>query len=372
MSCRGRTFDFLCYLLAGFLAAATAATPGFAAERVVYIYNWADYIGPRTLLQFTAATGIRAVYDVYDSNEVLETKLATGNSGYDVVFPSMRPYAERLIKAGMLKPLDRGMLANAGNLDAAVLARMAGADPGNRHVLPYMWGSTGIGMNVAKVKAALGADAPVDSWRLLFDPAMAKKLAPCGISILDDDEAIAAMLIHLGRDPNSARPEDLDAAVAAFLKIRPYVKYFHSSKYIEALANGDLCVSHGFSGDVIQARNRAKEAKNGNVIAYAIPREGAVVWVDTMAVPKDAPHPAEAHAFIDFLMRPQVIADISNTIAYANANRAATPLVDAAVRDDPGVYPSAVVRARLVSLKLLSEGERRQRTRALTRITTGQ
>ena len=367
MGCRGRAFGIL------FLLAATAtALPVVAAERVVHVYNWADYIAPKILDAFKAETGIRVVYDVYDSNEVLETKLAAGNSGYDVVFPSFKPYAERMIMAGMLEPLDRAKLPNARNLDQGVLKRMAESDPGNRHVLPYMWGTTGIGYNAAKVKAALGSAAPVDSWRLLLDPATAAKLAPCGISFLDDDEALAAMLIYLGRDANSAQPADLDAAVAAFRKIRPHVKYFHSSKYIEALANGDLCAAHGYSGDMVQARNRAKEAKNGNVIAYAIPTEGAVIWVDTMAVPKGAPHPAEAHAFIDFLMRPQVIAEISNTVAYANANAAATPLVSAEVRDDPSVYPSDAVKARLVTLIPLAEKDRRLRTRALTRITTGQ
>jgi putrescine transport system substrate-binding protein len=369
MGCRGRTFAILFFLAA---ASAAIAAPVAAAERVVHVYNWADYIAPKTLETFRAETGIRVVYDVYDSNEVLETKLAAGGSGYDVVFPSFKPYAERMIKAGMLALLDRAKLPNARNLDPGVLKRMAESDPGNRHALPYMWGTTGIGYNVAKVKAALGSAAPVDSWRLLFDPAMAAKLAPCGISFLDDDEALAAMLIYLGRDANSVRTVDLDAAQAAFQKIRPYVKYFHSSKYIEALANGDLCAAHGFSGDVVQARNRANEAKNGNVIAYSLPKEGAVIWVDTMAMPKGAPHPAEAHAFMDFLMRPQVIAEISNTIAYANANAAATPLVSAAVRDDPSVYPSDETKARLVTLTPQAEKDRRLRTRALTRITTGQ
>jgi len=354
------------------LASAWTAAGTAAAERVVHVYNWSDYIAPDTLDKFRAATGIRAVYDVFDSNEVLETKLIAGKSGYDVVFPSMKPYGERMIRAAMLRPLDRAQLPNLKNIDPAMLNVMAGADPGNRHLVPYMWGTTGIGYNAAKVKAALGAAAPVTSWRLLFDPEAAAKLASCGISVLDDDEALAAMLVHLGRDPNSAKPQDLDAAVAAYAKIRPHLRYFHSSKYIEALANGDLCVALGFSGDVVQARNRAEEAKRGVDIAYAIPVEGASLWVDTMAIPKDAPHPAEAHAFIDFMMRPEIIAAISDKVAYANANAAATPLVSAEVRGDPGVYPPDGVKARLFTLKLLAESERRLRTRAWTKITTGQ
>ncbi|MGH6661942.1 MAG: polyamine ABC transporter substrate-binding protein [Rhodospirillales bacterium] len=362
------TFGFVVILLATALTAAGST----AAERVVHVYNWSDYIAAHTLDRFRAATGIRAVYDVFDSNEVLETKLIAGKSGYDVVFPSLKPYGERMIRAAMLKPFDRARLPNLKNVDPAMLKVMAEADPGNRHLVPYMWGTTGIGYNTAKVKAALGPAAPVTSWRLLFDPQAAKKLGACGISILDDDEALAAMLVHLGRDPNAAKPQDLGAAVAAYAKIRPYVRYFHSSKYIEALANGDLCVALGFSGDVVQARNRAREAKNGVDIAYAIPSEGASLWVDTMAIPKDAPHLVEAHAFIDFLMRPEIIAEISNKVAYANANAAATPLVAAEVRDDPGVYPSDAVKARLFTLKLLAESERRLRTRAWTKITTGQ
>jgi len=354
------------------LTIALAAAGSRAAERVVHVYNWSDYIAADTLERFRAVTGIRAVYDVFDSNEVLETKLVAGNSGYDVVFPSLKPYGERMIRAAMLKPLDRARLPNLDNIDPAMLRVMAEADPGNRYLAPYMWGTTGIGYNTAKVRAALGAAAPATSWRLLFDPAAAAKLAACGIGILDDDEALAAMLVYLGRDPNSAAPADLDAAAAAYAKVRPHVRYFHSSKYIEALANGDLCVALGFSGDVVQARNRAREANNGIDIAYAIPAEGASLWVDTMAIPKNAPHPAEAHAFIDFLMRPEIIAAISNKVAYANANAAATPLVAADVRGDPGIYPPDAVRARLFTLKLLAESERRRRTRAWTRITTGQ
>lgn len=363
-----------CLALAALVALAVPALPvgAHAAETVVHVYNWSDYIADDTLARFEKETGIKVVYDVYDKNEVLETKLLTGRSGYDVVFPSLKPFAERLIRSGVLQPLDKSKLKNLGNLDSAVLATMAEADPGNRHVLPYMWGTTGLGYNVAKVKAALGPNAPVDSWRLVFEPENARKLAGCGISFLDDDEALAAVLIHLGKSPHSTDALDLAAAETAFRKIRPYVKHFHSSQYIDQLANGDICVAHGYSGDVIQARNRAREAKNNVEIAYAIPREGAVLWIDVMAVPKDAPHPNAAHAFIDFLLMPDVIAAISNKIAYANGNRAATPLVAAAVRNDPSIYPPPAVKERLLTLKVLPEAARRARVRAWTRIKTGQ
>jgi len=343
-----------------------------AAETVVHVYNWSDYIADDTLARFEKETGIKVIYDVYDKNEVLETKLLTGKSGYDVVFPSLKPFAERLIRSGVFRPLDKSKLKNLGNLDSAVLATMAEADPGNRHVLPYMWGTTGLGYNVAKVKAALGPNAPVDSWRLVFEPENARRLAGCGISFLDDDEALAAVLIHLGKSPHSTDALDLAAAETAFRKIRPYVKHFHSSQYIDQLANGDICVAHGYSGDVIQARNRAREAKNNVEIAYAIPREGAVLWIDVMAIPKDAPHPNAAHAFIDFLLKPDVIAAISNKVAYANGNAAATPLVAPAVRNDPSIYPPPEVKERLLTLKVLPEAARRARVRAWTRIKTGQ
>lgn len=345
---------------------------GQAAERTVHIYNWTDYIADDTLANFHKATGIKPVYDVYDKNEILETKLLAGRSGYDLVYPSLKPFAERLIAAKVFRPLDKAKLPHYGNLDPEVMTTLAGSDPGNRFLIPYMWGTTGLGYNVDKVKAALGDKAPVDSWSLVFDPANAKRLAACGISFLDDDEALAAALIYLGRDHNSTKPEDLAAAVAAFEKIRPYVKHFHSSMYLDALANGDICVAHGYSGDVIQARNRAREAKNGVTVAYGLPREGAVLWVDVMAIPADAPHPDEAHAYIDYLLRPEVIAGVSNKIAYANANRAATALVNPEVRDDPSIYPSPEVRARLVTLKVLNERDRRARARAWTKVKTGQ
>ncbi len=353
--------------------ACTATAVAAAEEPVVNVYNWSDYIAEDTLQQFEAATGIKVVYDVYDANEVLEAKLLAGASGYDVIFPSAQPFAERHISAGLYRSLERDKLPHYGNLDPDILGALAGSDPGNAHLVPYMWGTTGIGYNVRKVREILGDEAPLDSWRLIFDPAIAKRLAGCGISVLDDEqEALAAALIYLGKDPNSTDPADIEAAAEAFAQVRPYIRYFHSSQYINDLANGDLCVAHGYSGDVLQARDRADEADNGVEVAFTIPREGAILWIDVMAIPVDAPHPDNAHRFIDFLLQPEVIADISNYVAYANANSAATPLLDEEVRDDPGIYPPAAVKARLVTAKVMPQQLQRLRVRTWTRIKTGQ
>jgi putrescine transport system substrate-binding protein len=345
--------------------------PPTARAGVVNVYNWSDYITPETLERFTRETGIRVVYDVYDSDEVLEAKLVTGNTGYDLVFPSL-PFAQRHIAAGLYAELDKTKLPSLDNLYPDIVAAVgAEADPGNRHLVPYMWGTTGLGFNVQKVRERLG-DVALDTWAILFDPANAAKLADCGISILDESqEAFAAALFFLGRDPNGAGPEDLEAVRAAYAAIRPHVRYFHSSKYIEDLANGEICLALGYNGDVLQAAARAEEAGNGVEIGYAIPREGAIRWIDSMAIPADAPNKDNAHRFIEFLLQPDVIAPISDYVNYANANQAATPLVSAAVREDPGVYPPAETMARLVTPRKLPEEQNRARVRAWTSIKSG-
>jgi putrescine transport system substrate-binding protein len=350
-----------------------AGALSWAEAPIVHVYNWNDYIADDTLPRFEEATGIKTVYDVYDSNEVLEAKLLAGKSGFDLVFPTARPSAQRQIKAGLYRQLDKAKLANLANLDPAILASLTDMDPGNRHVVPYMWGTTGLGINVAKVRAALGEAALAKpSWGLLFDPVNAERLAKCGISVLDDaNDGIAAMLAWLGLDPNSSKPQDLEAAAAAYAKLRRHVRYFHSSKYINDLASGDLCLAHGYSGDIIQARERAKGAKKPVEIAYLLPLEGAVQWVDVMAIPADAPHPDNAHKLIDFLLRPEVVAKVSNNIRYANANAQATALVDPAVRGDPSVYPPHEVRGRLFQLRDMEGEERRRLTRQWTRIKSG-
>jgi putrescine transport system substrate-binding protein len=354
------------------LLAASLAFPAAAEEKALAIYNWSDYIAPDTIAKFEAETGIKVTYDVYDSNEVLEAKLLAGSSGYDLVVPSFSPFMIRQIKAGVYQKIDKAKLKNYGNLDKAILERAAKGDPGNEYAVPYLWGTTGIGYNVEKVKAALGPQAPVDSLALLFDPKKAEKLAPCGISLLDTPQEIfPAALAYLGKDPLSRDVKDIDAAAAVVQKIRPSIRKFHSSQYINDLANGDLCVAFGYSGDVIQARSRAEEAKNGVEIKYTIPKEGAMIWVDMMGIPKDAPHPGNAHRFIDYILRPEVIAAITNTVGYPNPNALATELVDEEIREDPSIYPPEAVRAKLFFDEPATGDFERRRTRAWTRVKSG-
>ena len=361
-------------------AGADSATgkPAGPEEKVLNVYNWSDYVAADTVKDFEAATGIKVNYDVYSENETLETKLSAGSSGYDVVFPSARPFAQRQVKAGLYAPLDKAKLPNWSHLDPAVLKGLEDVDPGNAHIVPYMWGTTGLGVNVDKVKAALGENAPLDSWALLFDPANAAKLAKCGISVLDDDqEAFGAALIYLGRDPNAGAPEEIELVKKTYAAIRPYIRTFNNAEYKDALANGDSCVVMGYSGDVGQARDVAAEAaksagKPAPDIRYVIPKEGAIRWVDVIAVPKDAKHVGNAHAFINFLMDPKVIAKITDHVAYANANKDATALIDPEIAADAGVYPPEAVRAKLVDPKSLPEAVQRQRVRAWTAIKSGQ
>jgi putrescine transport system substrate-binding protein len=355
------------------LAAMLTAGGVVAEEPVLHVYNWSDYIAPDTIPKFERETGIKVTYDVYDSNEVLEAKLFAGGSGYDVVVPSASPFMARQIAAKVYLALDKAKLPGWSNLDPKILDLVAGADPGNAHAVPYLWSVTGLGYNKAMVQTALGDRAPVDSWALLFDPANAKKLAVCGISLLDTpQEVVPAVLAWLGLDPKSRDPGDLDKAMAALERIRPYVRKFHSSQYINDLAGGDLCLSLGYSGDVVMARNRAREAHNGVEIAFRVPQEGAQMSVDMLAIPADAPHPQNALRFLDYLLRPAVIADISDAVFYPNPNIPGTALVRPAIRDDPAVYPPAQVRRRFfVDLPAPADYER-ARTRAWTRLKSGE
>ena len=358
------------------LALAVLAPCAQAEEAVLHIYNWSDYIAPDTVANFAKETGIAVTYDVYDGNEVLEAKLLAGHSGYDIVVPSASPFMARQITAGAYLRLDKAKLPNLANLDPRLVALAGIADPGNLHGVPYLWSVTGIGYNFAMVQRALGvpggADVPRDSLALLFDPALAVKLAQCGIELLDTpQEVIPAALRYLGIDPTSRDSGDLDRAVALIGRVRPYVRRFHSSQYINDLAAGDICITLGYSGDVIQARNRAREAESGVEIAFRVPREGAQMSIDMLGIPADAPHPDNAHRFINYLLRPEVIAAISNTVSYPNPNRAATEFVTPEIRDDPGIYPPDAVRRLFYIDRPAPHAYERARSRAWNRMKSG-
>lgn len=353
------------------LAMTTLTVMGTAvAEPTVRVYNWSDYVGETTLEDFQKATGITPVYDVFDSNETLEGKLLAGHTGYDVVVPSSNFLAKQ-IKAGAFQKLDKSQLPKWQNLDPALLKQLEKSDPGNQYGVPYLWGTNGIGYNVDKVKAALGTDK-LDSWAILFEPENLKKLSKCGVSFMDSpDEVYPAVLQYLGLDPNSTNPDDYKKAEAQLLKVRPYITYFHSSKYISDLANGNICVAFGYSGDVFQARSRAEEAKKGVNIGYAIPKEGANLWFDLLAIPKDAKNVKEAHAFINYLLQPEVIAKVSDYVGYANPNPKAGELMNAELRQDETVYPPQAVMDKLYVMKELPPQLLRLETRSWTRVKSG-
>ncbi|MDH4562504.1 polyamine ABC transporter substrate-binding protein [Pseudomonas sp. BN411] len=341
------------------------------AADTVKIYNWSEYIAPDTVANFSKETGIPASYDVYDSNETLDGKLMTGQSGYDVVVPSNHFMAKQ-IQAGALKKLDKSQLPNWKNLNPVLLKALEVNDLGNQYGFPYLWGSTGIGYNVDKVKAVLGDNAPVDSWDLFFKPENMEKLAKCGVAVLDNGpELLPITLNYLGLPHHSQKPEDYKTAQAELMKVRPYITYFHSSKYVSDLANGDICVAVGFSGDILQAATRAKEANNGVNIQYSTPKEGSPMWFDMVAMPADAPDEAAGYAFLNYLLRPEVMAGISNSVRYANGNSAADSLVEAGIKADPAIYPPADVMKNLFALESMPPKIDRVRTRVWSAIKTG-
>jgi len=357
-------------LLAGAAAMASVAAQA-AEEKVLNIYNWSDYIAEDTIENFEKEFGIEVNYDVFDSNEVLEGKLLAGNTGYDVVVPS-GAFLERQIQAGVFGKLEKDKFTNYGHLDADILSRVAAHDPDNAHSIPYMWGTTGIGYNAGMVAERM-PDAPTGSWDMIFDPDVVSKFADCGVTLLDaPSEVLEIALNYLGLSPHTEEPDDLKKAEELIMTIRPYIKYFHSSQNINDLANGDICVAMGWSGDMFIARDRAAEAEAGVEVVYVIPQEGTIIWFDLMAVPADAPHPENAHLFLDYIMRPQVAADVTNYVWYANANASATELVDEEIVIDPAIYPPAAVLANLFADKSVSPRTDRLRTRAWTRIKTGQ
>jgi putrescine transport system substrate-binding protein len=353
-------------------ALATVVALPVAAQDSLHIYNWSDYIAEDTIEKFEAETGIDVTYDVYDSNEVLEAKLLAGSSGYDVVVPTSS-FLARQIQAGVYMPLDRSKIPNIENLDPALMERASAYDPENEHSVIYLWGTNGIGYNVEMVRERLGEDAPVDSWDLVFDPDVAAKLADCGITLLDSPtEILPPVLSYLGLDPASTDPEDLEAAAAVVEAIRPYVRYFHSSQYISDLANGEVCVSVGWSGDVFIAMDRAAEADQGVEIAYTIPKEGTLQWFDMLAIPADAPNPDAAHAFINFVLQPEIIGDITNYVYYPNAVPASSEVVDSEILEDPAIYPTEEVSGNLFPSITYDARTDRQLTRLWTRVRTGQ
>ncbi len=342
---------------------ASAAQGEDGSHRVLNLYIWSDYLAPDTVADFEKKTGIKVHAAYFDTNETLETKLLAGSSGFDIVVPTAS-YFERQIKAGVYATLDKSRLKNLKNLDPQLMAQVARHDPDNAHGVIYLWGTNGIGYNEKLVDEAL-PNAPVDSWKLVFDPAYASKLSKCGISFLDSPaEIIRAVYSYLGKDPNSQSAEDLKKAEAVLRGIRPYVRNINSSEYIEALANGDLCVSVAYNGDIMQSRDRAKEANKGNAIKYSVPKEGSILWFDMLAIPKDAPDVDSAYQFIDYMLEPQVIAAVSNFKGYANPNVASLRWVDPSVTQDPAIYPPPEVRKRL-SVQLADSAEQ---TRAITRV----
>ncbi len=352
--------------LSAFALAAQAEEPP-----QVHFYNWTEYIAEDTLPNFTKETGIQVTYDVFDTNEVLEAKILAGNTGFDIVVPGA-DFMSRQIKAGAFQPLDKSKIPNYEKLDPLLMERLREQDPGNQYGIPYMWGTTGIGFNVAKAREILG-DTPIDSWDIVLKPENLQKFAQCGIAFLDNPtEIYATVLNYLGKDPHSVNAGDYSGeATELLLKLRPYITYFHSSKFINDMANGDICMAVAWSGDILQARDRALEAKNGIEIDYVIPKEGALMWFDIMTIPKDARHPDNAHALINYLLDPEVAAKNSNVVSYANPVPESKPYLNPAILNNPGINPPPEIMQKLFAPKSLPRDVNRVVTRNWTRIRSG-
>ena len=352
------------------LILATVTLAGAQEEKVLNIYNWYDYVGETTIADFEKETGIKVNYDIFDSNEILEAKLMSGSTGYDIVVPASN-FLARQITAGLFLKIDREKLTNFGNLAPELLSSLAVSDPGNSFAVPYTWGTTGIGYDADKIKARM-PDAPTDSWDLVFKPENLQKFADCGVAMVDSPaEIMAAALNYLGKDPNSEDKADLLAAQDLMMSIRPYIKHFNSGQIINDLAGGEICIAVAYSGDISIAKARAAETKSTLNIAYIIPKEGAQIFFDTLAIPTDAPHPENALAFMNYLLRPEVIAGVTNKVFFANANAKAAEFVAPEILKDPGIYPTADVRAKLFPLKAHAAKFDRLLTRAWTAIKAG-
>ncbi|MFI5000487.1 MAG: polyamine ABC transporter substrate-binding protein [Reyranellales bacterium] len=354
--------------LVSLLALATGPALG---QGTVNVYNWSDYIAEDQLKAFAKSSGLKINYTTYDSNEILDAKLRTGRSGYDVVVPTASPFFVRQLEARLYRPLERARLKNWNNLDPAIMAQLAKYDPGNAHGIPWMWGTIGIGYNVPEIRKRM-VNAPVDSLSMIFDPAIVSRFVDCGVMVLDSaTDVLPAALKYLLLDPDSKKPQDLYKAGEVIKAIRPYIRKFHSSEYINALAGGNICLAFGYSGDILQARDRAAKATDKRDIAYTIPNQGSMLWIDVAAIPKDAPNPDNAHRFLDFMLEPAVAAASSTLTGYANANLAATSLMDKSISGNPLIYPSAGNRSKLYTITAGTAEQVRERTRLWTAIKTG-
>ena len=350
---------------------ALLAPPARAEQRTVNFYNWSNYIAPGVLEDFTRETGIKVVYDTFDANETLETRLLAGKSGYDVVVPTAY-FLQRQIAANIFQKLDKSKFPNLANAWPMVTQRLAIYDPGNLHAANYMWGTTGIGYNVKAVRKILGDGAKIESWDIVFKPENLAKFKECGIHMLDSaDDIFPAALGYLGLDPNSTKPADLEKAAELVSKIRPYVRKFHSSEYLSALATGEICLAVGWSGDILQAKNRAAEANSDIEIGYSIPKEGAQMFFDNLAIPADAKNLPEAYELIDYLYRPEVAAKNSNFLSYANGNLASQKLVDPKILGDRNIYPDDATIAKLFIITARDPATQRVINRLWTRVKTG-
>jgi putrescine transport system substrate-binding protein len=358
----------LAFAVALAVAPASAQKP---TQRIVNVYNWSDYIAPQIIENFTRETGIKVRYDTFDSNDTLETKLLAGKSGYDVVVPTGY-FLDRQIKAGVFQKLDKKKLPNLVNMWPAITRRLAAYDPGNEYAVNYMWGTTGIGFNRSRAQAALGASVEIDSWDIVFRPENLGRFKDCGVYLLDaSDDILPAALHFLGLNPNTTSESELQRAADIIAKVRPFVRKFHSSEYVSALASGEICLAVGFSGDIKQAQKRALEARNGVQIAYAIPREGAQLWFDNLAIPRDAPNVEQAHAFIDYLQKPEVAAANTNHVSYANGNLASQKYIETAILEDKTIYPDEAMMVRLYTINARDLKTERLMNRLWIRIKTG-
>jgi len=357
-------------LLVGLLFAVGWVGLARAEDNQLNIYNWADYIGKNTVAEFEKATGIKVVYDTYDSDMAVEAKVMTGNSGYDIVSTSTS-YFGRQIKAGVYEPLDKSLLPNWKNLNPRILTVVADFDPGNAHAMPYMHGVNGFTYNVDMIKERM-PDAPVDSLDMIFKPEIVAKFADCGVTLLDSPQDVLQLALnYLHKDPNTTNPEDYKEAEKLLLSVRPYVRTFDSGEYLNTLPNKEVCIAMTWSGDYVTAAARAAEAGVKVNLAFTVPKEGASEWFDALLIPKDAPHRENAHKFLNFMMDPKVIAEVTNDIRYGNDNSAANPFVDPDILNNPAIYPNAAIEARLYPTLEASAELERLRTRTWTKIKTG-